>query len=165
MANAYLELMKKHQNEINNFPLGFCFGNEQYEDMMAKWNLDPVKDKNKIYSLGYGAYVRKEDASAFHDMLVRHNEELMALRNNIKEMEDAFYYEMCNHEYGINEQGDWDVLNCFAKHELTYRGNELYGSEERLEYFNELGFTNELIGAYYTAMSRYEKDSLANDWF
>lgn len=38
----------------------------------------------------------------------------------------AFLYEMYNHEYGINFQADWDVLNCFTTVPYKDAGTEWY---------------------------------------
>ena len=49
----------------------------------------------------------------------------------------AFKYEMFNHEYAINWQGNWDVLSCFGKIEYDRPGDD-----QNLEfYFNQLSFT------------------------
>ena len=44
----YAELKKKQQDEVNAFPLGFAFGDKQFEEMMSKWGLDAKKNEDMI---------------------------------------------------------------------------------------------------------------------
>lgn len=98
--NPYLELKRKHQKEVNEFPLGFAFNESQFNEMMAKWNLTP-EDTDKIYSIGGGGYVRKCDAEAMHEMFDRHAKEREdAIRENKDDyLYHMFNYELANHEY------------------------------------------------------------------
>ena len=50
--NRYAEMRKRQQEEVNALPIGFAFGNRQFEEMMRGWGLDPEKDLDKIYRLG-----------------------------------------------------------------------------------------------------------------
>jgi hypothetical protein len=100
----YLKLKEKHQKEINDFPFGFAFSNEQFKDMMKKFGLKE-KDTDKIYSIGAGGYIRKTDSEAMHNMFKRHREEI---ENEIKNDKDGtgfiyemFRYELSNHEYCV----------------------------------------------------------------
>ena len=114
MSNAYLELKRKHQTEINNFPLGFAVNKTQFTEMMAKWNLTP-DDTDKIYSIGGGGYVRKCDSDALDEMLERHAAEIKAARTENKNdyLFHMFNYELANHEY--NYTGDLtDTLDALG---------------------------------------------------
>ena len=100
----YLKLKEKHQKEINDFPFGFAFSNEQFKDMMKKFGLKE-KDTDKIYSLGAGGYIRKTDSEAMHNMFKKHRE---GIENEIKNDKDGtgfiyemFRYELSNHEYCV----------------------------------------------------------------
>lgn len=93
------------------------------------------------------------------DFVEHHKELLLALEQRAVEMEEsyeylksAFKYEMHNHEYGINWQGDWDVLSCFG--EVNYRDeNGLTG------YFDQLGFNDTQRRAYLDARKEYYKEA------
>lgn len=65
--------------------------------------------------------------------------------NNFEYMQNAFLYEMRNHEYPINYyQRNYDVLSCF--------GNITYNSEDDFyKYFDELNFTETQRKAYVSA--------------
>ena len=100
----YLELKQKQEKEVNEFPLGFAFSKEQFEEMMEKFGLDK-NDTDKIYSLGGGCYVKKSDAEAMDKMSLRHKEERENAIDDNKTgtgyVYEMFAYELANHEYCI----------------------------------------------------------------
>ena len=99
--NPYLTLKQKHQKEIDNFPFGFAFSPEQFNDMMInRFGLSP-EDTDQIYSIGNNGYIRKCDADAMHEMLERHAKEREeAIRENKDNyLFHMFNYELANHEY------------------------------------------------------------------
>lgn len=65
--NKYAKLRQRQQEEFNALPLGFAFGQKQFDEMMRGWGLDPEKDIDKIYSIGAGGYVQKKDAELLHE--------------------------------------------------------------------------------------------------
>lgn len=124
---SYRELRERQQQEVNNFPLGFAFGNKQFEEMMAKWGLDAKKDRDlaQVASLFGGAYILKKDVPAYKDMSRRHREELAADIAEDKTGEgfifQMFLYELNNHEFGYT--GDTsDALEA-----LGYTAEQVYG--------------------------------------
>lgn len=76
--NEYRKLRDRQQQEFNALPLGFAFNQKQFAEMMQGWGLDPEKDQDKIYSIGYGGFVQKKDADLLHTTTARHEEELAA---------------------------------------------------------------------------------------
>ena len=110
--NAYLELKNRHQKEINDFPLGAAFGDEQFEKMMSKWNLT-LDDTDKIISIGGGCYIRKTDREAFKELIERHAQEReVAIRENKDNyLYHMFDYELANHEYTYTGELD-DTLEA-----------------------------------------------------
>ncbi len=106
---TYAELKKKHQAEINAFPLGFAFGDKQFEEMMSKWGLDAKNDEDlkKIAYLGIGGgYIRRSDIPAWNEICERHQRELKEFRKNEKNFINALVYQLHNHEYGYSRS--WD---------------------------------------------------------
>lgn len=95
---TYAELKKKQQEELNAFPIGFAFNNEQFEKMMNGWGLT-VADTDKIYSIGAGGYIRKEDSKKLDELLARLEKERKDFRKNRKELYKGFIDELWNHEY------------------------------------------------------------------
>lgn len=46
--NLYAEMKKRHQEEINNFPLMFAFSKERFAEEMQKLGLDPLEDEKPV---------------------------------------------------------------------------------------------------------------------
>lgn len=104
--NEYISMENRHQQEVNAFPLGFAFGNQQFREMMGKWGLDADKneDLTQIASLSGNVYIRKTDVPAYREMCRRHREE-RAAAIAADQTGDGYIYQMflCelrNHEYG-----------------------------------------------------------------
>ncbi len=102
--NAYTELKKKHQADIDAFPMFFAFSQKQFEEGMEKLGLEPT-DTDKIYKLGRtGGFYRKSDSEALHGMFARHVKEeadaIAADPTGDGYIYQMFNYELANHEYG-----------------------------------------------------------------
>ena len=114
--NMYLELIKKHQKESNEFPFIFAFSNEKLIEGMAKFGLKE-HETNKLISLGHGAFIRKSDKEKLNQMFNRHEEELKNAINEDLTGEGFIYqmfdYELANHEYCITYELD-DTLNALG---------------------------------------------------
>lgn len=111
LAQAYLELKKRHEEDLNNFPIAYAFDEKQLEKALEKLG---AKKEDCVTVLGMGDIVKKSDAQKLIDMFKRHTVEIRDfLLHNEKDTEEAFLYEMDNHEYAINYSGDEDVLACF----------------------------------------------------
>lgn len=102
--NKYAKLRQRQQEEFNALPLGFAFGQKQFDEMMRGWGLDPEKDIDKIYSIGAGGYVQKKDAELLHETHKRLDEEIEAAIAADETGEgfiyEMFLYELDNHEFG-----------------------------------------------------------------
>lgn len=117
MPNLYKELHDRHQVEINAFPFGFAFSQDQFDKMMVeRFNLTPT-DTDKIYSIGGGGYIRKEDHQAMCEMIERHAKEkkdaIAADLTGEGYIYDMFVYELANHEYMITMTSD-DTLDALG---------------------------------------------------
>lgn len=111
MRQTYLDLLEKHRQEINEFPIAYAFSEQQLKEALEK--LGATKDEC-VTIFNHGDIVKKENAPKFLKMLKRHVEEVKELLKNEEVAEAAFLYEMDNHEYAINWDGDDDVLRCFG---------------------------------------------------
>lgn len=110
---TYKELRDKHEKEVNEFPFVFAFSNEQfYKGISEKWGYTP-EDTGKIFNLGAGAFIRKEDAPRLKEMQERHVRELSEALQSAAFFEDALYYELCNHEYVITNDPE-EALNALG---------------------------------------------------
>ncbi len=118
MKNKYDEIKEKHQKRVNEFPLMFAFNQEQFENGMKKWGLEP-NDTDKIYSIGGGGVIRKADLEAYNklwnDIRKEHNELIKADKTGEGYIKDMFVSELENHEYAYTYELD-DTLDAL---ELT----------------------------------------------
>lgn len=92
------------------------------------------------------------------DFVRRHCQLYNAVEKRREEMKDdfnfhvgAFMYEMANHEYAINWQGNWDVLSCFGNIQYDRKNDD----QDLDFYFDQLGFTQTQRNAYYAARGAY----------
>ena len=108
----YLDLKKKHEKEVSDFPIAYAFNDKQLQEALEK--LGATKEEC-ITVFGHGDIVKRTDAKALVKMLERHTKELkQKLKNDPEFAYAAFLYEMDNHEYAINWSADEDVLDCFS---------------------------------------------------
>ena len=108
----YMDLRKRHQKEFEDFPIAYAFNDEQLREALDK--LGAMKDEC-VTVFGHGDIVKRTDAKALVDLLARHTTELkQKLKDDPEFAYAAFLYEMDNHEYAINWDGDDDVLDCFS---------------------------------------------------
>ena len=108
----YLDMKKKHEKELSEFPIAYAFNEKQLEEALEK--LGATKDEC-VTVFGHGDIVKRENAKPLIAMMERHVDELKRkLREDVEFAEAAFLYEMDNHEYAINWSADEDVLDCFC---------------------------------------------------
>lgn len=153
---TYTEYKSARQGEFDNLPIFWAFSNKQFEEAMQQRGLT-INDTDKIFSLGHGGYALKSDKDVILAFLNK-KDPLPELMKNPVFAFDAFYYEMCNHEFGINWQGSWDVCSCFGECEYS---NDKGGAE----YLAEMGYGEDTINSYYAAKAQYFKDAEEKEWF
>lgn len=111
----YYDLLEKQREEISNFPIAYAFNEKQLEEALKKLG---AEKSECVTVMGAGDILKRKDVPRFLAMLERHTKEVQdALQEDEEWAENAFLYEMDNHEYAINMDGDEDVLRCFG---LTY---------------------------------------------
>jgi hypothetical protein len=98
---TYLELKRKHEVEVNAFPMKFAFSDRQFAEAMQALGLEPT-DTDKVYSIGVGGFIRKTDATAMEEMFERHEQERKAAIA-ADETGDGYVYEMFDYELGNHE--------------------------------------------------------------
>lgn len=75
---------------------------------------------------------------------------------------DAFMYEMGNHEYHINYEGDWDVLSCFG---LNDNVCEYEDGKDVDEYMGAMGLSPVTKAAYHDARGDFLRIADEKDWY
>jgi len=155
---TYPQYLAEQKKAFDDLPIFFAFNHTQFKEEMEKRGLTE-DDTDKIYRLpgDHGGFYLRADAPKILAYFSA-DDPLENLMKDPAFAEDAFYYEMCNHEYGINPQGSWDVCSCFGHCEYGYdKGGK--------EYLEKMGFPPETIDAYYAARRRYFKDAEEKEWF
>lgn len=103
--NQYRKLKQRQQDEVNAFPMKFAFNDKQFKQSMEELGLTE-HDTDKVYSIGAGGFIRKEDSKAYGELLRRLDEEMQAAIDSDKTGEgfikDMFLYELNNHEYSYS---------------------------------------------------------------
>lgn len=122
--NLYQKIRKKHQDEINAFPIYFAFDNEQFDEVIKKLGLSEDKNSENYYGkrlvrVGAGGFILKEDAPKLAEMFKAHSQQMSDLIAADKTGDgfifDMFYYELCNHEYGyVYDEAIEDTLEALG---------------------------------------------------
>ena len=124
-TQEYLDLKKRHEQELTDFPIAYAFNDEQLKEALKKLGVKSVYECVTVF--GHGDIVKKGDAKKFIDLLKRHTQEVKdALFADKDFAYAAILYEMNNHEYCINYDGDDEVLRCFG---LEWEDLKTYGLE------------------------------------
>ena len=71
---TYMDLKKRHEKEVADFPIAYAFNDEQLEEALTKLG---ATRREVVTIFGHGDIVKKTDAKAFIDMLKRHSKETM----------------------------------------------------------------------------------------
>lgn len=140
----YLEMRERHQRDVNNFPIAFAFSVDQLKEALEKINAKSIEECCTIHNCG--DIIRKCDLKLYKQMSIDHAKELNEAMKDPEFAKSAFRYEMDNHEYAINWDGDSDVLNCFGwtpesftKVDISIQNAYLFARNEHIEHFRNLG--------------------------
>lgn len=112
--NRYNDLKARQQKEFGEFPIMFAFSEKQFEEgMKEKLGLEP-SDVDKIYSIGAGGYIRKEDSKKLKELVDRFDKEKKTAIDNDTTGEgfiyEMFVSELGNHEFDIT----WDLSETLS---------------------------------------------------
>lgn len=159
----YTEFKDMLQNKANDLPMFYAFSNEQLDNALDDMGLS-LKDMkgNKIIRMGFGSFCLKSDLDYVLSEL--HSVDEMK-REFIKDYEhayDAFFYEMGNHEYHINYEGDWDVLSCFGLNDDVC---EYEDGKDVDEYMDAMGLSPVTKAAYHDARGDFLRIADEKDWY
>ena len=103
--NAYKVLRDRQQEEFNSIPLGFAFGQKQFDELLAGGKIPADEPPLKTAPMGAGGYIQKKDVPLLRAMTARHKAEMAAAIAEDQTGDgficDMFSYELNNHEYSI----------------------------------------------------------------
>ena len=111
-VQVYAKFIERQREELNNFPIAYAFNQQQLDEALEKLGVTDLYDCVTVFN--HGDIVKRDDAPKLIEMMRRHTKELADAMKDKEFAEAAFLYEMDNHEYAINWDGDDDVLNCFG---------------------------------------------------
>ena len=118
LLDKYLNIRKKHDQELDDFPIKYAFSDEQLKDVLKELDAD-IDECTSV--AGIGDVIRKKDVPDYINMIKRQKDEIDELTKDHDLMYEAFLYEMDNYEYAINWEGDAEVLGCFGMNEKILR--------------------------------------------
>ena len=124
MPTTYKELREKQQAEVNELPIYWAFGDKQWKNLLERLELTEEQAETELVGL-LGGIVRRCDVKSILDTLARLREEMKQAMTDLLFFKSAVVYEMCNHEYAINWQADYDVINALGFNVEYSDGNEL----------------------------------------
>lgn len=143
---SYMEMKNRQQQEVNEFPLGFAFGQAQFEEMLKKFGLGVKTGHKKLIDLGAGCYVQKKDYDRWQEMLHRHAKEhreaIAGDETGDGYIYQMFLYELRNHEYGYTGDAS-DTLASLRLSNKTVESNPAlkHGFEKaRTKVMNEVWY-------------------------
>lgn len=105
----YLDLVERQRKELEEFPIAYAFNGKQLKEAIEKLGAT----KEEVTTLGYGTVIKRSDIAALDILMENHRHELSEAMKDKDFAYAAFLFEMDNHEYAINFDGDAEVLACF----------------------------------------------------
>lgn len=152
---TYREYTEARQEEFNKLPIFFAFSIEQFNKALEERGIKPEEAGKHIYRFGTtGGYYLKKDSEIIKKFFSKdHDAELRKMmESDLAFARDAITYEMFNHEYAINWEGDWDVCGCFGKVKYVE-------GKPGEAYMRDLGFSEAVIKVYHEAASYVLKNT------
>ena len=139
---TYKEFREYLEAGINALPLFWAYSMDQFEEQMKKRGLTS-KDTDKIYRLGDSGFYLKSDADKIRAWFDDDHSQILhdRMESNQKFAREAFEYEMRNHEYPINWEGDYNVCSVFGSCKYSE-------SKTGSDYLKEMGYSDKVIKIY-----------------
>lgn len=112
--------------------------------------------KNGVYDpVSFAFYTDAEFVKHHIELNAALEEAYVARETDYDFLKSSFKYEMANHEYAINWQGNWDVLSCYGNIQYDHK----QGDQDLNYYFDQLGFNDTQRKAYMDARIEYFKET------
>ena len=159
----YSELIEKTTKRVNDLPMIFAFSQEQLDNALDDMGLS-MKDMkgDKLIRMGFGAFCLKSDLDYVLGELAAVEDMNREFIRDYEQAYDAFMYEMGNHEYHINGQGDWDVLSCFGLDDDVCEYEDGKGADE---YMDAMGLSPVTKVAYHDARGDFIRMADEKCWY
>lgn len=148
----YEQLHKKQLEESSKLPMYWAFTEKQFNNLLCRLNA-----KEEDFTTICGALILKKDETYVTETLKRHKREMKNAMENIEFFKSAIIYEMRNHEYAINYQGDYDVCHALGFH-CPYECGDIRDIEKS-------NMTERQKRAYKEARREYLRLADKNEWY
>ena len=123
----YEEMKARHQKEVDDLPMYFAFGQNQFDELMKKLGFENEKDfKNNVFTIGAGSIILKKDKEKVLTTFLEHDKEMLKAFENDDFLQSAFEFELANHEYIIT----FDISDTLRALGIKYKE---YQENERLQ--------------------------------
>lgn len=117
MQETYRQINGRHEKESNAIackPRMFCaFSDKQIEDGKAEYLAAGYEEKDLVKGT-IGWFGHKDGFKDWYALLRKQAEEVKEAMQDHDFAVGAYYYEACNHEYGINWDADEETLAVFG---------------------------------------------------
>lgn len=118
---SYQEMLKKHQEDISNFPIVYMFGKKSDAEIKSELGKIGAKCMAECTSVfGCGDVIRKVDVPKLFSLLANNNKERNLFFVKEENLVEGIVYEMNNHEYAYSYD-DGDVLDALGKAEEDFQ--------------------------------------------
>lgn len=139
--NAYAEMKKRHQEEVNALPIYWAFTEERFDEVLKELGLTK-NDTDKLCRAPGGGFCLASDAQMIVSTLIRHSKELKAAVEADKTgdgfIKDMFLYELRNHEYTYTCEVEETVESCgFTMEQVENDERLLHGLEAAAKQLRE----------------------------
>ena len=125
--NIYTKFKERQQKETNDLPIHFAFGDRQLKEKAEELGFSSVEELiENVTGIGAGGFVLKNDLDLVLETFKRHSQEMDKALKNDDFLEDAFEYELSNHEYIMT----YDISDALRPLGITY---EEYQTNERYQ--------------------------------
>lgn len=159
----YSELIEKTTKRVNDLPMIYAFSSEQLDNALDDLGLS-MKDMkgDKLIRMGFGAFCLKSDLDYVLSELDAVQDMKREFIEDYEHAYDAFFYEMGNHEYHINYEGDWDVLSRFGLNDDVC---EYEDGKDVDEYMDAMGLSPVTKAAYHDARGDFLRIADEKGWY
>lgn len=139
--NAYDEIKKRHQEEVNALPMYWAFTEERFDEVLKELGLTK-NDTDKLCRAPGGGFCLASDAQMIVSTLIRHSKELKAAVEADKTgdgfIKDMFLSELRNHEYTYTCEVEETVESCgFTIEQVENDKRLLHGLEAAAKQLRE----------------------------
>ena len=131
--NAYAEMKKHHQEEVDALPIYWAFTEERFDEVLKELGLTK-NDTDKLRRAPGGGFCLASDAKMIADTLRGHRREMeeaiSADETGDGFIKDMFMYELRNHEYTYTCEVEETVEACgFTMEQVENDERLLHGLE------------------------------------